>query len=110
MKEEKWEEMKEELARKFEIEAEGFEDLVLEKEDGTHKVGTSEFLIFQSPFGRTKLVRETRPVIKFASSHRTGAVDVEHDHDAPEFTYKIKVYKWSNDDDDWNEIDAGNFA
>jgi hypothetical protein len=55
MQEEKWEELKEELARKFEIEAEGFEDLVLEKEDGTHKVGTAEFLIFQSPFGRTKL-------------------------------------------------------
>ncbi|MBX4205548.1 MAG: hypothetical protein KW788_05240 [Candidatus Doudnabacteria bacterium] len=106
----KWEETKEELARKFDIESEGTEDLLLEKEDGTHKVGTAEFFIFQSPFGRTKLVRETRPVIKYAASHRSAIADAEHDHDAPEFSYKIKVYKWVESDDEWKEIDGGSFA
>lgn len=110
MQEEKWEELKEELARKFDIESESVEDIIVEKEEGSQKVGTAEYLIFQSPFGRTKLARERRPVVKFASSHRTGSADAEHDHDAPEFSYKIKVYKWIEDDDRWEEIDAGSFA
>ncbi len=110
MQEEKWDELKEELARKFHIEEESVEDLIVEKEDGSHKIGTAEYLIFQSPFGRTKLARESRPVIKYSSSHRTGRVDIGHDHDAPEVSYKIKVYKWDPQEDNWTEIDAGNFA
>jgi hypothetical protein len=110
MQEEKWDELKEELARKFDIEEESVEDLIVEKEDGSHKVGTAEFLIFQSPFGRTKLSRESRPVVKYSSSHRTGMVDTEHDHAAPEVSYKIKVYKWDTTEESWIEIDAGSFA
>ena len=109
MTEEKWEEMKEELARRFTIEEESVEDLIQEKEEGSLKVGTAEYLIFVSPFGRTKLAREKRPVIKYTSSHRTGHADAEHDHDAPEFSYKIKVYKWVESDDEWKEIDGGSF-
>jgi hypothetical protein len=113
MQNDKWEALKEELKRKFKVEEEGFEDLIVETADGEVKQGEVEFLVFESPIGKIKLTRESRPVVldkKEFYSHQQGkAARVEYKFSDTEFSHKIKAYKW-NDFDDWKEIDAGSFG
>ncbi|MDP4001310.1 MAG: hypothetical protein Q8P83_03655 [bacterium] len=114
MTDEKWEQLKEETERKFKVEKKGREDLLLETADGTIKQGEIEFMIFLSPLGRTKLARESKPVVldkKFIYSHRGGdAARTEYELSDTEFTHKLKVYKWDDDEDQWSEIDAEAFS
>ena len=122
MQDDKWEELKEETRRKFQVEEEGREDLLLETADGTVKQGEAEFLIFHSPLGRVKLARESRPMVldkKFIYSHRAGdSARTEYQLSDTEFSHKLKVYKWDpdvpvgagDDEDAWQEIDASVFS
>jgi hypothetical protein len=114
MQDEKWEALKEELNRKFKIEEEGFEDLVVETADGPIVQGKIEKLIFDSPIGKIKLTRESKPVVldkKEFYSHQQGkAARVEYKFSDSEFSHKIKAYKWNDDNDEWKEIDAANFS
>jgi hypothetical protein len=113
MQDEKWEELKEETKRKFEVEKIGKEDLTMEVENELIKQGFAEFMIFNSPLGRIKLSRESRPKVldkKFIYSHRAGdSARTEYEFSDTELTHKLKVYK-SNDDDEWQEIDAETFS
>jgi hypothetical protein len=110
----KWGELKESLKKKFEIEEEGREDLVVDTQDGEVLKGTADFLIMATPIGRVKLAFETKPLVlskKFISSHRAGqAARTEYDMSDSEFTYKLKAYKWNDIDETWNEIDAEHFG
>lgn len=115
MQDDKWEALKEELKRKFKVEDEHFEDLMVETSDGMVKQGRSEVIIFSAsgreiPFSKVKLVRESRPVVtdkKFIYSHRAGqAARTEYEFSDTEFSHKIKAYKWDDDSDEWKEIDA----
>ena len=114
MQDEKWEQLKEEIKRKFEVEEEGKEDLTREVENELIKQGTVEFIVFMSPLGKIKLARESKPVVldkKFIYSHRAGAAArTEYEFSDTELTHKLKVYKWSDDDDEWREIDAEAFS
>jgi len=114
MQDDKWEQLKEELKRKFTVEDEGTEDLIVETEQGPRKQGTLEFLVFESPVGKVKLVRESKPVVldkKFIYSHRAGqAARTEYELSETEFSHKLRAYKWSEADDDWKEMDASAFA
>lgn len=114
MQDEKWEALKEELRRKFKVEDEHFEDLLVETSDGLVKQGRAEVIIFQTPLGKIKLVRESRPVVldkKFIYSHRAGqAGRTEYEFSDTEFSYKIKAYKWDDDNDDYKEIEGGAFG
>jgi hypothetical protein len=111
---EKWEALKEELTRKFKILEEKNEDLLVETGEGQVKQGTEEVLVFETPLGRVKLALEKRPLVldkKFVFSHRAGqAARTEYTFSDTEYTYKLKAYKWSEDDDEWKEIDASAFA
>jgi len=114
MQDDKWEMLKEELKRKFKVEEEGFEDLTVQTNDGEVVSGKAEILIFQSPVGKIKLVRESRPVVlgkKEFYSHQQGkSARTEYQFSETEKSYKIKAYKWDDDNDDWAEIDAANFG
>jgi hypothetical protein len=114
MTDEKWEELKEETKRKFKVEEEDREDLIMEVENELVKQGFVEFIIFDSPLGRIKLARESRPVVldkKFIYSHRAGAAArTEYEFSDTELSHKLKVYKWSDDNDKWQEIDAEAFS
>lgn len=114
MNDDKWEPLKEETKRKFKVLQEGSEDLLVETAEGLVKQGVSEFLIFESPVGRIKLARENRPVVldkKFIYSHRAGqAARTEYKFSDSEFSHKLKVYKWDDDNDEWKEIDAAAFT
>jgi hypothetical protein len=110
MQDEQWEQLKENLKGKFTIESESQEDLLAQTQDGIVKQGQADVLVVETPLGKIKLVRENRPVVldkKFIYSHRAGqAARTEYTYSDTEFSHKLKVYLWSDKDDDWKEIDA----
>ncbi|OGE82766.1 MAG: hypothetical protein A3B10_01930 [Candidatus Doudnabacteria bacterium RIFCSPLOWO2_01_FULL_44_21] len=122
MQDEKWEALKEELNRKFKVEDSHLEDLIVETADGPIKQGKVEVLIFPTPLGKIKLTRESKPVVldkKVFYSHQQGkSARTEYKFSETEFSHKIKAYKWDpdasvgagDDNDEWKEIDAGNFG
>ena len=85
----------------------------METGDGPVVTGKVEVLIFFTPIGKVKLTRESKPVVldkKEFYSHQQGkAARIEYKFSDTEFSHKIKAYKWDDDNDNWKEIDAGNF-
>jgi len=114
MQDEQWDQLKENLRSKFEVEKEDEEDLLAETSEGLVKQGNTEVLIVKTPMGRIKLARESRPVVldkKFIYSHRAGqAARTEYTFSDTEFSHKLKVYKWDDNDEQWKEIDATAFV
>ncbi|MBI2607944.1 MAG: hypothetical protein HYW51_03920 [Candidatus Doudnabacteria bacterium] len=114
MDNDRWEQLKENVKSKFRVLEEKTEDLIVETADGAVKQGLVEYLVVETPMGRMKLTRESKPVVldkKFHYSHRAGqAARTEYKFSDSEFSHKLKVYKWSEDDDEWQEIDAEQFA
>ena len=110
----KCEQLKEELNRKFKIVETSTEDLMVQTQDGEVKNGTAEVLVIETPAGRVKLAYESRPVVldkKMIYSHQQGkSARTEYKYSDTEFSHKIKAYKWDDDNEEWIEIDAGNFA
>lgn len=109
-----WETMKEGLRKKFEVEEEGVEDLMLETQDGLVKKGSGDFIVMNTPVGKIKLSFEKKPLLldkKEHFSHRAGQnARIEYNFSETEFTYKLRAYKWDDIDDEWDEIDAEKFA
>lgn len=114
MDNDKWEALKEELKRKFKVEDEHFEDLIVHSADGPIVAGKAEVLIFPTPMGKVKLARESKPVVldkREIYSHQQGkSARTEYTFSETEFSHKIKAYKWDDDNEEWKEIDASNFA
>jgi hypothetical protein len=110
----KWEQLKENLKRKFEIEEEGREELTMDTQEGEVLKGSADFLIMTTPMGRVKLAFEKKPLVlnkKFHFSHRAGqAARTEYEMSDSEFTYKLRAYKWNDIDETWDEIDAEHFG
>ena len=111
MQDDKWEALKEELHRKFPIEDEHFEDLIVETGEGPVIQGKVEVLIFPTPIGKIKLTRESKPVVldkKIIYSHQQNKSGrAEYTFSDTEFSHKIKAYKWDDDDDeDFDESES----
>ena len=68
---------------------------------------------FEGPIGRIKLNLISKPRIldkKTTYSNRIGSdVKVDYVYSADERVYKLHAYKWSDDGNDWQEMDAGSF-
>ncbi len=113
MQDDKWEALKEELKRKFKVEDQHFEDLITSTADGPVISGKVEVIIFETPMGKIKLVRESKPVVlgkKEFYSHQQGkAARTEYQFSDTEFSHKIKAYKL-DDEDEWKEMDAAAFG
>ena len=114
MQDDKWEALKEELRRKFKVEDEHFEDLTVETADGPVLSGKIEVLIFETPMGKIKLTRESKPVVldkKIIYSHQQGKSGrAEYTFSDSEFSHKIKAYQWDDYNDEWKEIDGSKFG
>ncbi len=114
MQNDKWEDLKTELKRKFPVEEERVEDLIKQTVDGPLVAGKAEILIFESPIGRTKIVRESRPIVldkkEFYSHQQNQSARTEYEFSDTEFSHKIKAYKWDNYEDDWQEMNAEAFG
>ena len=72
-----------------------------------------EFIIFEGPLGRMKLEFISKPVVidkKTIYSNRIGSeTKVDYIYSVDEKTEKLVAYKWSEDQDNWVEIEAGMF-
>lgn len=113
MTQEKWEEIKSNIAKSFAIEEQGREDLLVQTGDGEIKQGEAEFVIFESPLGRTKLQLQKKPRLEekqYHFSHRQGdSARVEYKFSETDTVLTFKAYKWDDAADEWREMDAGNF-
>jgi len=109
MRPDKWEILIENVRDKFEIEDEGKEHL---NEMGGTDI---EYIIFKGPLGRMKLEFITRPLVldkktSYSKKRMGGDTGVEYIYSPEEKTYKLVAYKWDEGDDEWVEMDAGNFS
>ncbi len=107
MQPEKWENLIDDIKKKFEVEKQDKEHL--DEQGGTD----IEFIIFKGPLGRMKLEFITRPLVlekKTIYSRRIGSgTNVEYVYSQDEKTHKLAVYKWDQSQNDWLEIEAAGF-
>lgn len=72
-----------------------------------------DYIVFQGPLGRIKLEYITKPVVldkKTIYSQRIGSeTKVDYIYSNDEKSSKLKVSKWDEAIDDWQEIDAKKF-
>lgn len=111
---ERWEEIKTNVKRQSPDAEEGREDLLVDTADGQVKQGEAEYLIFQSPLGRTKLQLQMKPRLeekKFFFSHRQGdSARVEYKFSEHDLIYTLKAYRWNELDESWQEFDSDAFS
>ena len=105
MNQEKWEDIKGRIKDDFEVLEENKEEL------GDDRPGEKEIIIFKGPLGRMKLEFITYPVIldkKGIGSKRIGSQSrVEYTYSDDEYVHTMKAYKWSEEKDDWLEMEGG---
>jgi len=69
-----------------------------------------EYIIFQGPLGKIKLEYTAKPVVldkKTIYSSRIGSeTKINYVYSEDEKSFKLKVFKWDQTIDDWQEIDA----
>jgi hypothetical protein len=108
MTKDNWDQLKENLKGKFTVLEEGNEDLQAATAEGFVKQGDIEFLVVKTPMGKVKTVCEIRPMVlekKFHYTHQQGqSARMEYKLSDTEKTYKIKIFKWDDNEDDWMEI------
>ena len=106
MHEGKWEEIKEKILKSFEI-------LDKREERDGERLEDLEIIEFKGPTGKMKVEWITRPKVldqKTQYSQRIGSsVSVQIEYSEDEVTHTFKVYKWSDTDYDWEEINANAF-
>lgn len=110
----RWEQIKNTVKKQFPEALIGSEELFSESAEGKIAQGTAEYLVFESPIGKTKLQLQKKPKLeskKYHYSHRQGdAARVEYKFSETDLVYFLKAYLWDEMSDDWREIDANKFA
>jgi hypothetical protein len=103
---EKWENIKGHIKDSFEVEDEGKEHI---EEDGGVNV---EFIEFRGPLGRMRIEFVDKPIIldkKTSYSKRIGSeTGVHYIYSETERTYHMSAYKWSEESEEWIEMEAKN--
>ncbi|MCX6785477.1 MAG: hypothetical protein NTZ18_01330 [Candidatus Komeilibacteria bacterium] len=103
---EKWEEIKQKILSGFKI----LNQETLTDEERREDIEAIEFM---GPAGKMKVAWITRPKVldkKTQYSNRIGSsVSVDYVYSPDEITQTFKVYNWSDQLSDWQEIKAGAF-
>ncbi len=103
MQPDRWQELKQEIKEKFNLEEEYEEEL-------DH--GSQEVLEFTSPLGKLKLCYIKNPKVldkKTSYSNRIGSgVSVEYIYDPENFGYHLEVFVWSEGNTQWEKFDNQN--
>ena len=105
MNDSKWAEVLDKVESQFEIEDQGVESLA--EVPG----GTMEFVVFNSPMGRMRLARETRPRVEQTkaiggSKYGAGSM-IEKVYSDTEVVHRFLA--WKEVDGEWEAIDAESF-
>lgn len=73
-----------------------------------------EYICFSGPMGKIKLEREVKPLVtgrKVLSSKRPGSAVLEElEYSDTEKVDKLRAYRWDENKDEWEEIDAGQIS
>ncbi len=107
MNDQRWEEVLRRLDRQF-------GDLEFDEIEDEETRAITESVVWQSPQGRMKLIRVTRPLVvdkKLHFSNRaSGGSHVEYVYSDTETTSRIRLFRWSDPASDWEEVDASVFG
>ncbi len=111
MNDEKWNNLIDSLETKFG----GLEKSVINKKElsfaGKEIITTVEQIIFDSPMGKMKIERTTRPAIldkKIHYSHTSNSRgNTEYIYSETEKSHQVKLYKKMPGENDWQEIETG---
>jgi hypothetical protein len=72
-----------------------------------------EYIVFMGPLGKMRLEFIEKPIVldkKTNYSNRIGSdTGVEYVYSDTEKSSRLEAYKWSDDADDWVEMEAGKF-
>jgi dephospho-CoA kinase len=98
----KWELLREQIQRKFGIEART-------ENEPVDEVATREVIVFRTPAGKMKLERVTRPLVLDKRIHFSkraeSARSVEYVYSKTEKTHRETLFRWAGTA--WEEIDLG---
>lgn len=107
MNQERWTKITNNIKDNFEMEDEGEQHL--DDEGGVD----IKFVVFNGPLGKIRLEYIVKPVIldkKTTYSRRIGSeTKVDYVYSEEDKSHKMIAYKWSDENDDWMEMDAGAF-
>jgi hypothetical protein len=107
---EKWQDIKSMVKDKFKNIIESIEPIYINSEPN----GEKDILIFDSPLGKTKLEFIKKAVIldkkEFYSKRMGSDSRTEYTLSDNEFSYKMDVYTWNTNIDDWDKIDSKMFS
>jgi hypothetical protein len=109
MQDEKWENLLDNLEIKF-GKLERKRSKSTSEDDVGHEItAIDEWVEFDSPIGKMKLVRTTRPMIidkKFHYTHTGGSKGkVEYVLSDTEKSHKVTLYRWNDIKNDWLEVE-----
>ncbi len=104
---EKWINTKNDIKDKFPTKNEG--ELFVDEEGGIE----IEYIEFEGPIGKMRLEFISKPVIidkKTNFSKRIGSeTNVNYIYSTEDKSHKLVVYKWSDYESDWEEVEANMF-
>lgn len=104
---EKWENIKGNIKDNFTVEDEGEQHL---EEEGGIDI---EYIVFQGPLGKMRLEFVSKPIVldkKTNYSKRIGSETmVNYIYSEEEKSHNLTAYKWSDDEEEWVEMDASSF-
>ena len=107
MNDERWEEVLRRLDRQF-------GNLEFDETEDEETRAVLESVVWSGAQGRLKLTRTTRPLVVdkklHYSSRAAGGTHVEYVYSDTETTSRIRLYRWSDPANDWEEIDASAFG
>lgn len=108
MTKEKWQDILGNIKDKFEI-------LEHEKEHLEEEGGVDiEYVVFNSPLGKVRLEYVEKPIVldkKTTYSNRIGSeTKVDYVYSETENSSQMIAYKWDENDEEWEEMDAKNFS
>ncbi|MBU0613606.1 hypothetical protein KKB10_06410 [Patescibacteria group bacterium] len=107
MNQDKWDSLVVYAKEEFDVEEHKTEEIM----DG---MGSIERIVFNGPLGKIMLEREKKPLVtgrKVIASKRIGSdVSEELEYSDSESVDTLFAYKWNENMDDWEEMDADKFA
>ncbi len=114
MDNEKWERLIFLIEERCKITARKSEEFEVAKTaSGQPIMGQREFIEFESPLGKMKLEKNTRPKVidkKVLHTKRIGGrVAVDYIYSPEESISEIKVYQWDKQNNFWREVDLRAF-
>jgi len=103
MNDQRWEEVLKRLDRLF-------GDLEFDEVEDEETRTVVESVVWNSPQGRLKLTRTTRPLVIDKKTHYSsrigGGTHVEFVYSETETTSRVRLYRWEEPAGSWEEIDA----